>query len=167
MAQPLPRGIRNNNPLNIRHSKDRWQGARKEQTDKSFVQFETMAYGYRAAWKVMESYWKYFHDLPKAFNVRNIISRWAPPTENDTEAYIRSIEKLTGIGEEEKLLSPIYLNGYHHLARLIAGMTVMENGIRMEEVDTQAIYEGYQLAFPDKRKALEEWLSAEDEYGGW
>lgn len=46
-------------------------------------------------------------------------------------------------------------------------MTVMENGIRMEEVDTQAIYEGYQLAFPDKRKALEEWLSAEDEYGGW
>ena len=55
------RGIRNNNPLNIRHSADRWQGAREEQTDKSFVQFTTMAYGYRAAWKVLESYWHHFH----------------------------------------------------------------------------------------------------------
>ena len=39
------RGIRNNNPLNIRHSADRWQGARMKQTDPSFVQFKTMAYG--------------------------------------------------------------------------------------------------------------------------
>ena len=39
------RGIRNNNPLNIRHSADQWQGARDKQTDKSFVQFKSMAYG--------------------------------------------------------------------------------------------------------------------------
>ena len=65
------RGIRNNNPLNIRRSTDRWEGARIEQTDKAFVQFTSMAYGYRAAWKTLESYWKYFHDLPKPFNVRN------------------------------------------------------------------------------------------------
>ena len=45
------------NLLNIGHSADRWQGALEEQTDKSFVQFTTMAYGYRAAWKVLESYW--------------------------------------------------------------------------------------------------------------
>ena len=38
------RGLRNNNPLNIRHSADRWRGVRKEQTDPSFVQFESMAY---------------------------------------------------------------------------------------------------------------------------
>ena len=148
------RGLRNNNPLNIRRSADRWVGARKEQTDKTFVQFESMAYGYRAAWKVLQSYYERFCAQGRAFTVRNIISRWAPPTENDTEAYIRSIEKLTGIGEEEKLLSPIYLNGYHHLARLIAGMTVMENGIRMEEVDHEAIQEGYCLAFPDNREAV-------------
>ena len=29
----LPRGIRNNNPLNIRRSKDQWQGLRAQQTD--------------------------------------------------------------------------------------------------------------------------------------
>ena len=57
----MTRGQRNNNPLNIRHSADRWQGARGEQTDKSFVQFESMAYGYRAVWKTLESYWKHFH----------------------------------------------------------------------------------------------------------
>ena len=33
----MKRGLKNNNPLNIRHSKDQWQGARKEQTDKAFV----------------------------------------------------------------------------------------------------------------------------------
>ena len=37
----LPRGIRNNNPLNIRRSKDQWQGLRAQQTDASFCQFET------------------------------------------------------------------------------------------------------------------------------
>ena len=47
----MTRGIKNNNPLNIRHSADQWQGAREEQTDKEFVQFTSMAYGYRAAWK--------------------------------------------------------------------------------------------------------------------
>ena len=49
----MTRGIKNNNPLNIRHSADQWQGAREEQTDKEFVQFTSMAYGYRAAWKVL------------------------------------------------------------------------------------------------------------------
>ena len=29
----MKRGLKNNNPLNIRHSKDQWQGACKEQTD--------------------------------------------------------------------------------------------------------------------------------------
>ena len=67
------RGIRNNTPLNIRRSSDRWEGARIEQTDPSFVQFESLAYGYRAAWKVLESYWKYFHRTQQSYNVMNII----------------------------------------------------------------------------------------------
>ena len=45
----ISRGIRNNNPLNVRRSKDKWQGMKALQTDASFVQFETMAYGWRAA----------------------------------------------------------------------------------------------------------------------
>ena len=39
----LPRGIRNNNPLNIRRTaKDQWKGLRAQQTDASFCQFESM-----------------------------------------------------------------------------------------------------------------------------
>ena len=99
----MKRGLRNNNPLNIRRSATRWQGAREKQTDKSFVQFESMAYGYRAAWKILQSYYERFCMEGKPFTVRNIISRWAPPNENDTEAYIISVLKLASIGGKEKL----------------------------------------------------------------
>ena len=172
------RGLRNNNPLNIRHSADRWQGARIEQTDKDFVQFTSMAYGYRAAWKTLESYWKYFHDLPKAFNVRNIISRWAPPVENDTENYIRTVLSLTSLGGNENLPQPSRGVDTERLEKLIRAMTTMECGIPYKEVDTKAIRRGWELAFPGKRslartKPMEEvyvnpddWLFW-DEYRDW
>ena len=146
------RGLRNNNPLNIRHSKDRWVGACIKQTDKSFVQFESMAYGYRAAWKVMESYWKYFHDLPKPFNIRNIISRWAPPTENDTDNYIRTVLRLTGLGGNENMTQPSRGTNYERWELLIRAMTTMECGTPYKEVDVEAIREGFDFAFPGVRK---------------
>ena len=148
----MTRGIRNNNPLNIRHSADQWQGACEKQKDKNFVQFKSMAYGYRAAWKVLESYWKYFHDLPKAFNVRNIIARWAPPNENDTEHYIRTVLKLTGLGGNENFAQPSRGTNYERLELLIRAMTTMECGIPYNEVDVEAIREGFDLAFPGVRK---------------
>ena len=161
------RGLRNNNPLNIRRSADRWVGARKEQTDKTFVQFESMAYGYRAAWKVLQSYYERFRVQGRAFTVRNIISRWAPPTENDTEAYIRCVLTLSGIGGKEHLLPPENVAGYGNLCRLMAAMTCMECGIRMEQVDEEAVCQGYRLAFPENNAELDEWLMAEDEYRNW
>ena len=161
------RGIRNNNPLNIRHSADRWQGARKVQTDPSFVQFKTMTYGYRAAWRTLQTYYERFCMQSKPFTVRNIIERWAPPSENDTEAYIRTVLKLSGIGGKENLLPPANASGYGRLSKLIGSMTVMENGIRMNQVDEEAIAEGYRLAFPMNRRKLDEWLLGADEYAGW
>ena len=161
------RGIRNNNPLNIRHSADRWQGARKEQTDPSFVQFKTMAYGYRAAWRTLQTYYERFCMQSKPFTVRNIIERWAPPSENDTEAYIRTVLRLSGIGGKENLLPPANATGYGRLSKLIGSMTVMENGIRMNQVDEEAIAEGYRLAFPENQRKLDEWLLGADEYAGW
>ena len=148
----MKRGIRNNNPLNIPLSADRWQGACKEQKDKAFVQFESMAYGYRAAWKILESYWKYFHDLPKPFNVRNIISRWAPPTENDTENYIRTVLRLSGLGGNENFPQPSRATGYERFELLIRAMTTMECGIPFKDVDVEAIREGFDLAYPGVRK---------------
>ena len=102
----LPRGLRNNNPLNIRHSASRWQGARAEQTDKAFVQFTSMTMGYRAAWRILETYYKHFEAQHKPFTPRNIILRWAPPNENDSEAYIRSVCRLTNLASNEPLMRP-------------------------------------------------------------
>ena len=147
----MTRGTRNNNPLNIRRSADRWEGTRSEQTDPSFVQFETMAYGYRAAWKTLESYWKYFHRMRQPFNVTTIIHRWAPPTENDTQNYIRTVLRLTGLGGKENLPQPSRGVDIAKLERLLTAMTTMECGTPFAQVDTQAIREGFDLAFPGKR----------------
>ena len=163
----MTRGIRNNNPLNIRRTSTRWQGAREEQTDKSFMQFKTMAYGYRAAWKVLQTYYERFCMQSKPFTVRNIITRWAPPSENDTEAYIKSVLKLSSIGGKEKLLPPSNVLSYARLSRLITAMTCIECGLEYSRVDTEAIAQGYKLAFPSNREKLDEWLLDEDEYRYW
>jgi len=126
----MKRGLRNNNPLNIRRSADRWEGERMEQTDPTFVQFTTMAYGYRAAWKVLESYWKRFKQERKPFTVGNIIARWAPHCENETEAYVKTVLKLTALGGNERLPRPFRGIALDKLGRLVAAMTVVECGIR-------------------------------------
>ena len=175
----MNRGIRNNNPLNIRRSSDRWEGASIVQTDPSFVQFESMAYGYRAAWKVLESYWKHFHHTKQYYNVVNIICRWAPPVENDTQAYIHTVLKLTSLGGMENLPQPSRGVDAERLVRLMAAMTTVECGIPYKEVDTKAIRDGYRLAFPGKRvyartkpveeasvEEIEDWLFW-DEYRDW
>lgn len=163
------RGIRNNNPLNIRHSADRWQGARMEQTDPSFVQFVSMAYGYRAAWKVLETYWLTFKKWRQPFTVPAIIARWAPPSENSTEAYVRTVLKLTSLGGKEHLPRPFAGIAIDKLVRLLAAMTTMECGIPYHEVDIRAIVEGYDLAFPGKRQQAEaeEACRHLDEYWDW
>ena len=78
------RGIRNCNPLNIRRNSTQWQGLRKEQTDSSFFQFINMSYGYRAAIKTLVTYYNKY----SLKTIRGVISRWAPPSENNTENYI-------------------------------------------------------------------------------
>ena len=150
------RGIRNNNPLNIRHSSSRWQGMTEKQTDPCFVQFRSMAYGYRAACKVLQSYYQRFRTEGKPLTVRTIISRWAPPEDgNDTENYIRSVLLLGGLGGNENLLPPDNPLGYERLERLLIAMTCMECGTGIHQVEKKNIREGYQQAFPYARTMSE------------
>ena len=97
------RGIRNNNPLNIRRSGDKWQGLKAQQEDREFFQFSEMKYGWRAAFKLLchTYYGKY-----KLKTIRALITRWAPPKENNTEAYIRRVTDRIGIGPDRELGSP-------------------------------------------------------------
>ena len=98
-----PRNIRNNNPLNIRRSKDQWQGLDAKQNDSSFFKFESMAMGWRAAFIILTK--TYYHKY-RLFTIRKIIKRWAPSVENDTEAYVKRVSDLTGIDPDEPLGIP-------------------------------------------------------------
>lgn len=98
-----PRGIRNCNPLNIRRSTNHWQGMRQEQTDPQFCQFETMEWGWRAAFRLLtRTYYTQYH----LGTIAAIVRKWAPATENNTQAYIASVARHTGIGPDEPLGSP-------------------------------------------------------------
>ena len=87
MSKITPRGLRNNNPGNIRLTRTVWAGQIIPGTDRSFCQFQTMAYGYRAMLMTLRNY-RRKHGCS---TVADIIRRWAPPIENDTAAYIRSV----------------------------------------------------------------------------
>ena len=124
----LPRGIRNNNPLNIRRSKDQWLGLRAQQTDASFCQFESLEYGWRAAFYLLTR--TYYHKY-RLYTIRAIISKWAPPQENLTSTYIQNVSRLTGIPPDEPIGIPS-----DQPARWMAlgvAMAIQENGLIKRE----------------------------------
>lgn len=83
----LPRGIRNNNPGNLRRSSDNWKGLRAEQTDPDFFQFTAPEWGYRALIKTLQTY----RTKRGCITLTDFIRRWAPPSENNTGAYLRAV----------------------------------------------------------------------------
>lgn len=87
-----PRGIRNNNPGNIRWGYN-WQGLvpKSQRTDKDFCQFIKPEYGIRAMIVILRNYQRK-HGLN---TIHGIINRWAPTNENNTQAYIDSVAKST------------------------------------------------------------------------
>lgn len=93
------RGQRNNNPLNIRHSKAfMWMGEQLPDAD-GFARFNTMLMGVRAAFALIRTY-NFRHNLK---TVRQIIERWAPPEENHTELYISYITHNTHLTEDTEI----------------------------------------------------------------
>ena len=82
----MSRGLSNCNPGNIRQSKVRYKGEVQPSRDPAFKQFESLAWGYRAVFVLLHTY-RVRHGLR---TVRGMISRWAPPVENLTEACIRA-----------------------------------------------------------------------------
>ena len=92
-----PRGIRNNNPGDIRHSKVRWVGEADDQPDPDFVSFCAPEYGIRAICKILLSY----QSDDRCRTLRQLISRWAPPSENDTDAYVAAVSRACGRAPDE------------------------------------------------------------------
>ena len=158
-----PRGIRNNNPLNIRLSKDRWQGqvlpqraiAESEQLvtegkvgksgEGAFCVFGSMAYGWRAAFVIL---CKTYYGKYKLRTIRAIITRWAPPKENDTQYYIRSVTDRTGIGADRELGDP----QTHPAQWMMIGiaMAIVECGTANQ--DYLSMLKGFSLAMGEGEK---------------
>ena len=138
----LPRGIRNNNPLNIRKSKDKWKGLSLTQNDPSFCQFESLEYGWRAAFYLLTR--TYYHKY-RLYTIRAIISKWAPPCENNSKAYVENVSRLTGIDPDDPIGIPS-----ERPARWIAlgmAMAIQENGF--ESLDYFAMLRGWEMCRQD------------------
>ncbi|WP_205955160.1 structural protein [Pantoea stewartii] len=122
------RGIRNNNPGNIRWG-DEWKGLVPEgqRTDKSFCQFKAPEFGIRAMIIILRNYQSKYG----LKTITGIIKRWAPPNENDTQAYILSVAQATGTDADK----PIDLTDSRKLFPLLQAIIKHENGTQPYEYD--------------------------------
>lgn len=128
------RGVRNNNPLNIRIG-NTWLGEVQHPTDSQFEQFVSIEYGLRAAFCILRRYIRRY----QRDTVAKIISTWAPPQENNTQRYIDFVCLKTG-------LSPDAVINYADvdvMCKLVHAMAVMESAI---EIPYEKIHKAYSMA---------------------
>lgn len=116
----MPRGIRNKNPGNIDRTGILWQGMALTQTDPRFCVFTDMFWGIRALGKCLLTD-EDEHDL---HTVRQIIDRWAPPTENQTTIYVQDVAKDMGVGTDDQ----VNLHDHANLCSMIEAISRHENG---------------------------------------
>lgn len=126
----ISRGLRNNNPGNLRISKDNWRGLRKIQTDMSFFQFISNEYGYRAMICTLQTYQSKYG----LNTIEEIIHKYAPTNENHTDNYIKLVCEWTGIKPNE----PIDTKDKQTMVALAAAMSRVENGVPANLAEVEA-----------------------------
>lgn len=130
----MSRGLDNRNPGNIRRSQVRYKGEVRPSRDPAFKEFESTAWGYRAIFVLLDTYRiRYGIDT-----IRGMIARWAPPSENPTDAYVRSVVRLTGIAEDR----PLDTRDRRTMIPLAAAISQVENGVAAE---MDAVEQGWEL----------------------
>ena len=130
----MSRGLRNCNPGTIRRSKVHYLGEVRPSQDSDFKQFESMAYGYRAMFVLLDSYRRRY-----ALNtLRQMLNRYAPPSENFTEGYIRFVSQKTGILPDEELNT----RSERDMVPIISAMSEIENGV---SADRSMVLEGWRM----------------------
>lgn len=133
------RGLQNCNPGNIRQSKVRYKGEVRPSRDPAFKQFESLAWGYRAIFVLLDTYRiRYGLDT-----IRGMISRWAPPSENHTETYIRAVADAIGIPDGQ----PLDTRDRTTMLRMAAAVSRVENGAAADMGEVEL---GWELFVRDK-----------------
>lgn len=130
----IPRGIRNNNPLNIRIG-NVWLGEVRDPTDPDFEQFISMVYGVRAGFVLIRRYIRHYHRT----TIPQVIAAWAPSNENNTTAYIDKVCKVSGIERDVQLK----FEDEDQMVALVDAMILVECGQHIQE---KIIRDGYRFA---------------------
>jgi hypothetical protein len=124
-AAPIPRGIRNNNPLNIRIAqKNEWRGEVLAivRSDSEFEQFEDPVFGLRAAIRLIRTHYRRGSNT-----IRKLAIVWAPPGENPhLDNYVRAVARHAGINPDTTL----DFSRDAHLRPVLLGMIRAENGMQ-------------------------------------
>lgn len=120
-----PLGLRNNNPGNLRPG-DNWQGMIGENA--GFIVFQDISWGIRALGIDLST------KIKKGYNtIEKIITRYAPPSENDTQAYINLVVDYTGLSATHVLTADA-----NTLRRLIRAIMNVELGTSYSALLTDA-----------------------------
>ncbi len=130
----MSRGIDNCNPGNIRLTRIRYRGEVRPSRDPEFRQFESLAWGYRAIFVLLDTYRRRYG----LDTLREMIGRWAPPSENRTEHYIAIVADRTGIGADE----PIDTRDRATMVAVAAAISWVENGVT---ATMREVFEGWRL----------------------
>lgn len=134
------RGIRLKNPGNIDHNpRQIWEGEVVPSEDSRFCTFKDFSWGCRALLKVLKTYVTK-HGL---CTVREIINRWAPPVENNTDSYVLHVASSVGVGPDDKIPFDVDPSYFLAIGKAIARH---ENGADAELIPSDAWEEGYKHA---------------------
>ena len=95
------RAFRNNNPGNIRIGQP-WQGLMPrsqmnpaQAAEDDFCVFMTAMWGFRAMAEIFHTYAR-----RGKTTIRLMISAWAPPSENNTDAYVSAVAQACGLSPD-------------------------------------------------------------------
>ena len=109
-----------------------------DDTDGEFRQFESMEWGYRAMFVLLYTYAVKYD----CSTLRQMIERYAPPSENHTENYIRRVAYATHLSPEEI----IFTKDGATMTAVVAAMSEVENGV---EADMTEVWGGWRLFIAD------------------
>ena len=111
------KGLELNNPLNIRRTKERWLGENPEPRSTVWQDFVAPEWCYREADHIIMRHYREGRNL-----VGDIVGAWAPPTENDTKAYVEGVCARMGQDPLRALKLP------QQMEMLLHAMTIQEIG---------------------------------------
>lgn len=132
------RGERNNNPLNIEFNpRNKWKGARRPRVDRRFEEFDTLSDGIRAALIIIR---KYMAPKPLGYGcntIAKLITRWAPPSENDCRNYIHYVSIQANIPDDR----PLKFLDRETICAIISAMAMMESKMNITPQFIATIYD--------------------------